>query len=157
MLDIINRKIPIVGQASGLGTNTAGGLTHAYFKTYKVEQQRELALLKQEIGGRCYTIGSLLFITLDESISYCHLGFPPASYDCIVCLMGLMGSVTDSVVNQTEVDDRILLGARTNRSPRQGKIIALFSVNYPAILAGPKAGRSSAYDFGTLKTPKDWD
>ena len=94
-------------------------------------------LLKQEIGGGGYTIGSLLFTTLDESVSYCHLHFPPANYNCIVGLMGLMGSVSDSVVNQTEVDDRILLGARTNRSPRQGKIIASFLTNYPAILAGP--------------------
>ena len=95
-------------------------------------------MLKQEIGGRGYTIGSLLFTTLEESILYCHLHFPPASYDCIVGLMGLMGLITDSVVCQTEVDDRMLLGARTNQSPRQGKIIAYFSANYPSILAGPK-------------------
>ena len=156
MLDIINGKIPILSRATGPDRNdlsTAAALTQADFRTYQVEQKKELAMLKQEIGGGGYTIGSLLFTTLDESVSYCHKHFPPGSYDCIVGLMGLMGSVTDSVVNQTEVDDRMLLGARTNRTPRQGKIIASFSANYPAILAGPKAGRSSAYDFGALKTP----
>ena len=160
MLDIINGKIPIRGQAAGSGKldlTTAAPLTQAAFRTYQEEQKKELAMLKQEIGGGGYTIGSDLFTTLEESVSYCHKHFPPGSYDCIVGLMALMGSVTDSVVNQSEVDDRMLLGARTNRSPQQGKIIASFSANYPAILAGPKAGRSSAHDFGALKTPKDWD
>ena len=40
---------------------------------------------------------------------------------------------------------------------KQSSIIASFSATYPAILAGPKAGRSQGYDFGALKTFKDWD
>ena len=46
MLDIINEKIPIVGHVSGSATSTAVALTQADFKTYKAEQERELALLK---------------------------------------------------------------------------------------------------------------
>ena len=98
-----------------------------------------------------------MFITFEESTLYCNLHFPPKSYDCIVGLMGLMGSVTDSVVCQSEVDDRMLMGARTNMIPKQSRIIASFSVTYPAVLAGLKAGHSQGYDFGALKTFKDWD
>ena len=71
--------------------------------------------------------------------------------------MGLMGSVTDSVVCQIEVGDQILMGVRTNMTPKQSRIVVSFSATYPAVLAGPKAGHSHGYDFGALKTFKDWD
>ena len=124
-----------------------------------MEQERELALLRQEMGGGGYTIGSLLFTTLEESNTYCNLHFPPKSYDCIVGLMGLMGSVTDSVsvVCQSKADDRMLIGARTNLTPKQSRIIASFSVTYPVILASPKAGHSQGYDSGAMKAFKDLD
>ena len=99
----------------------------------------------------------LLFITLEESTLNCNLHFPPKSYDCIVGLMVLMGLVTDSVVCQSEVDDQMLMGARTIMTPKQSGIIASFSVTYPSALAGPKVGRSQGYNFGALKTFKDWD
>ena len=57
MLDIINGKIHIVGHTPGSATSTAGALTQADFKTYKAEQQRELALLKQEMGGGATPLG----------------------------------------------------------------------------------------------------
>ena len=98
-----------------------------------------------------------MFITFEESTLYCNLHFPPKSYDCIVVLMGLMDSVTDSVVCQSKVDDQMLMGARTNLTPKQSRIVASFSTTYPAILTGPKAGRSQGHDFCALKTFKDWD
>ena len=101
--------------------------------------------------------GGYLFTTLEESTLYCNLHFPLKSYDCIVGLMVLMGSVTDSMVCQSKVDDRMLMGARTNLTPKQSRIIASFSAAYPSMLTGPKAGRSQGYDFGALKTFKDWD
>ena len=69
--------------------------------------------------------------------------------------MGLIGSVTDSVVCQSKVDDQMLMGERTNMTPWQSRIIVSFSVTYPTILAGPKAGHRQCYDFGALKTFKD--
>ena len=96
MIGIVNGKIPIIYLASGLDAGTTGGVTGAEFNGHKLEQERELALLKHEICGEGYTIGSLLFTALEESTSYCNLYFPPKSYDCIVGLVGLMGPVTDS-------------------------------------------------------------
>ena len=84
ILEIINDKIPIVDLAAGLATGTTGAVTRAEFNGYKAKQEQALALLKQEMGGGGYTIGSLLFTTLEESTSYCNLYFPPKSYDCIV-------------------------------------------------------------------------
>ena len=108
------------------------------------------------MGGGGYTIGSLLFTTLEDSISYCNLYFPP-SYDCIVGLIRLMGLVTDSVLCQSKVGGQMLMGARTNLTPKQSRIITSFSATYLAILAGPKAGHSQGHDFCALKTFKEWD
>ena len=70
MLDIINGKILIVDLASDLATGTAGGVNRAEFNGYKAQQEQELALLKQEMGGGGYTIRYLLFTKLEESTSY---------------------------------------------------------------------------------------
>ena len=93
-------------------------MARAEFNGYKAEHECELALLKQEMGGRGYIIGPFLFTTLEESTSYYNLHFPPKSYDCIVELMGLMGSCADSVVCQSKVDAQMLMGARTNLTPK---------------------------------------
>ena len=51
----------------------------------------------------------------------------------------------------------MLMGAGTNKTPKQSRIIDSFSVIYLAALAGPKTGRRKYYNFGALKTFKDWD
>ena len=51
----------------------------------------------------------------------------------------------------------MLMGAGTNKTPKQSRIIDSFSVIYLAALAGPKTGRRKYYNFGALKIFKDWD
>ena len=68
-----------------------------------------------------------------------------------------MGSITDAVVKQHIVGRKIFMGARTGISSRQSTIVASISVFYPAILAGPKAGRESIQDFEAIKPFEQWD
>ena len=51
MLEINNGKIPIANLTTGSATGTAGTVTQAEFDGYKATQERELALLRQEIYG----------------------------------------------------------------------------------------------------------
>ena len=52
-------------------------------------------------GG--YTIESLMFTTKEESVSYCLRRFPTDLYNCIVGLMCLMGSISESFVTQSTI------------------------------------------------------
>ena len=88
--------------------------------------------------------------------------FPPESYDCIVGLVRLVGSITEAVVGQHTIESHILMGIRKGLSPRQSTIVAPFSASYSAILAGPKAGQDSVQsgtfvDFRAMKTFEEWD
>ena len=112
MLEIVKGTIPIAGRSAGSGAGTGGVVTHDAFDGYKAEQKRVLAVLKQEIGGGVFTIGLLDFTTVQYSISYCGQYFPPGSYDCIVGLVILQGSVTDSVVSHDMVEGQMLLGKK---------------------------------------------
>ena len=105
-----------------------------------------------------------MFTTLEESVSYCVCmrHFPPETYDCIVGLMRLMGSISEAVVSQHIVENQMLMGVWTGLSLRQSTIVALFSASYPAILVNPKAGRDyiqhgSFVDFVAMKTFEEWD
>ena len=73
-----------------MGTTGDPVVTRAEFDTYNVEQKRTLAIIKQHVEGGGYTIRSLTFITIEDSVSYSHHNFPPESYDCIVGLVALM-------------------------------------------------------------------
>ena len=56
-----------------------------------------LILAQKTEGG--YTLGSLTFTTLEEFASYCAWYFLPDNRDCIVGLVGLMGSISEAVVS----------------------------------------------------------
>ena len=98
-----------------------------------------MAILEQDIGGGGSTIGPLVFAMLEDSTSYCSRHFPSGSYDCIVGLVALMGSTTDSVVSHDALEHSMVLGEKTQLSPKQIKIISIasFSAAYLAILAVP--------------------
>ena len=143
-LDIVNGKIPIVDLAPGSAVGTAGGVTQAEFNGYKTDKNGNWLC-----SNRRWVEGGTpldLFCSQHWKI-YLVLQSP----------LGLMGSVTDSVVCQSKIDDRMLMGTRTNLTLKQSRIIASFSATYRAILAGPKVGHSQDYDFGALKTFKDWN
>ena len=127
------------------------------FDGYKATQKREMAILEQEIGGGSFTISSHVFTTLQDSISHFGRHFLSGSYDCVVGLIAFMGSITDSVVSHNDLEHSMVLGAKTQFSPKQIKIIALFSAAYLAILAGPKSTRIAVADFSALKSYADWD
>ena len=81
MLKIFTGKISIARYPSGQAWETAGWVTQAaVFDRYKAMQKREMAILEQEIGGGGFTIGSLVFTTLQDSISYCGRHFPSGSH-----------------------------------------------------------------------------
>ena len=48
-----------------------GTITQADLEGYKTDQKRTLGILAQKIEGGGYTIGSLTFTTLEESVLYC--------------------------------------------------------------------------------------
>ena len=79
-------------------------VTRAESDGFKEDQKHTLAVLKKLIDGSGYTIGSLMFTTVEDLISYCHRHFTRGSYDCIVRLIGLMGSITDVVVSQDSIE-----------------------------------------------------
>ena len=103
-----------------------------------------------------------MFTTLGESVSYCIRHFPADTYDCIVGLVGLMGSISELVVSQTAIKNQMLVGTKTGISPRHSAIVALFSGSYPVILSAPKVGLDSiqviaSVDFGAMRTFEEWD
>ena len=116
-----------------------------------------MAILEQEIGGGSFTISSHVFTTLQDSISHFGRHFLSGSYDCVVGLIAFMGSITDSVVSHNDLEHSMVLGARTQLSPRQINLIASFSTAYPEILAGPKSTQSAVADFSALRTYAEWD
>ena len=104
MKDIVEGRILIAGHTPGSTTGTAGGVSRAEFDTYKVEQKQEQALLHQDIDGGGTSLYPF-FYNVGQVHLYCHLHFPLDSYNCVVGPMGLMGSVTDSIVSQSDADD----------------------------------------------------
>ena len=145
MLEIVKGTIPVAGRSADSGADTAGVVTQSAFDGYKAEQKRELAVLEQEIGGGGFTICSLDFTTLEDSISYCGRHSPPGSYDCKVGLVILMGSITDTVVSHDMVVGQMLLGTKTHIFPKQLKVVSSFPAAYPV------PGRR--VDFCTLIMP----
>ena len=68
-----------------------------------------LGVLEQPIEGGGNTIGSLTSTTVKDLVSYYHHYFPQESCDCIVGLVGLMGSITDVVVSQEDVEHQSMV------------------------------------------------
>ena len=132
-------------------------VTRAEFDGSKADHKRTLGVLKQLIEGGGYTIRSLTFTTVEDSILYCHCHFPQDNYDCVVGLAGLMGSITDAVVSQEDVYCQNLMGSRTGMIPQQLMVVASFSSSYPAVLVGPTAERDRSKDFSDMKTFEEWD
>ena len=61
------------------------------------------------------------------------------------------------MVSQHTVEDQVLMGVQTGLAPRYSVVVASFTVSYPAILAGSKAGLDSiqvraSVDFGAMMT-----
>ena len=136
---------------------TGPTVTWLDFDGYKAEQKRMVGVIKQLIEGGGYMIGSLMFTTVEDSVSYYHRYFPQESYDCIVGSVGLMGSIMDGAISQVDVKRQNLLGSRTGMTMQQSTIMASFSATYPAVLVSPKAGRDQSKDFSAMKTFVEWN
>ena len=73
ILCIVDDSIAISGQMPIRMTCTSGGsmITCVQFHTYEVEQKHTLAILEQQwVEEGDYTIGSLTFTTIKDSVSY---------------------------------------------------------------------------------------
>ena len=70
-MGIVNGSIPVAGRQGSGSLGTTGTVTRTDFESYKAEQKCTLSILVQKIEGGGYTIGSLMFTTLKESVSYC--------------------------------------------------------------------------------------